>query len=175
METPTNLLGGILSPTSNVLESGHHVLSNFYENLTVIGLVVLAMIAIATPIIKMIQKTNSENNNQINRNDTESYLYQHLKEQIENQKQELALARDENNRLWEMIKGLEARLCKLEHLERNFDELKVSLNIKDNTIVELNAKIVELEKRNIALQVDNELNLEQIKQLQYLLKKCTDS
>ena len=175
MMEPSGQILKLISPAPDALTTGSHFLSGFYENLTVIGLVVVAMIAIATPIVKMIQKTNSETNTVINKNDTESYLYQHLKEQIENQKRELDRAKEENTRLWEMIKGLEARLSKLEHIERNFDELKLKLTAKDEIIVGLQTRVTELENLNSSLELDNVVKTEQITHLHSLLEKYLDS
>ena len=172
---PSEQILKMISTNPNVLSSGNHFLSSFYENLTVIGLVVIAMIAIATPIVKMIQKANSETNTVINKNDIESYLYQHLKEQIENQKRELDRAKDENTRLWEMIKGLEARLSKLEHFERNFEELKVQLLDKNAIIDRLQLRISELELLNSNLETDNIVKKEQITHLRSLLENYLES
>jgi len=106
--------------------------------------VIVSAIVLGLPIISFLKKIQTASNAEASKAGAESTLYGHLKDQLELQKKELEHYKDENNRLWEMIRGLEQRLQKIETLERDLSSLKRNLDDKDQQITSLHIIIDQL-------------------------------
>ena len=110
-----------------------------------IAAVVVGVIAMAWPIMKLVRLWNSDRSSN-SKDSAESFLYTHLKEQIEENKKDLAKSKEENERLWNMIRDLETRLKRLEDFESANAKLKIKLNEKDDVIRKKDQMIDELRK-----------------------------
>ena len=86
------------------------------------------------PMLKSIQKMNSSNNAEISKTDADAMAWSNLKETIEFQAKEVENSREENRRLYDLIKLLENRIKKLEDIELDIIKLKTKLNEKDQLI-----------------------------------------
>jgi len=106
--------------------------------------VVVSAIVLGLPIVSFLKKIQNASNAEASKAVAESSLYGHLKEQLELQKKELEHYKDENNRLWEMIRALEQRLQKIETLEHDLTSLKRKLDDKDTQISSLHNIIEQL-------------------------------
>jgi cell shape-determining protein MreC len=119
--------------------------NELYTQYSIIIGVVISIVITASPLflyLRRIQKTSEVTNS---KSDAESLLYEHLKDQLELQKIELERYRDENNRLWEMIRGLEQRLLRVENLELDLTAVREKLREKELHINNQNVIIIELQ------------------------------
>ena len=96
-------------------------------------LIVIAVLMAAWPLMQLFRKWNSDKS--ANTKDTaESFLYEHLQEQIARNHKELKETREENETLRKTIHNLEARIGKLEIAENTIEKLKSKLDLKDEII-----------------------------------------
>ena len=118
------------------------------------GATIASIIALAFPIMKLVRVYSSDKVAS-QKDSSESFLYQHLKEQIEQNKIELESAKEENKRLWNIIHELESRLKRLEQFEESYDRLKRKLDVKDEEIAIRDKKIdfleAEVQKRDLQI------------------------
>jgi predicted RNase H-like nuclease (RuvC/YqgF family) len=122
--------------------------------MVVFGTIIAAIASVAWPIIQTIRKFSSDKNAALKKNEAEITLYNQLKEQLETYKKSLDEARNENQHLWEIIRDLENRLKKVEHIEseieilqKKLEEKDVALSRKDSEIFQLSAQLKEKEEK----------------------------
>ena len=100
------------------------------------------------PLLKSIQKMNSSNTAEISKTDADALVWSNIKETVEFQSKEVENSREENRRLYDLIKLLEDRIKKLEDIEMDFIKLKKRLNEKDQLIAmqyeELKTKDIQI-------------------------------
>ena len=104
--------------------------SDIQGTITVIASIVAGVIAMAWPIMRLVRMWNVDKTNN-SKDSAESFLYKHLKDQIEEAKKDNALAKEENLRLWKIIREMETRLKKVEDYEASNEKLKHKLDDKD--------------------------------------------
>ena len=86
------------------------------------------------PVLRSIQKMNSNNSAEISKTDADTLVWSNLKETLEFHIKEVENSREENRRLYDLIKEMQIRLKKLEDIEIDFIKLKKKLNEKDQLI-----------------------------------------
>lgn len=115
--------------------------------LSVIGGIVMAVLGVIWPMIQVIRKFSADKVAEIKRSEAEITLYEQLKEQLANNKRELDEALRENRHLWEIIKVLEHKIAKIEHIELDFEEFRNKLEEKDKIISQRDSEIDNLRQQ----------------------------
>jgi predicted RNase H-like nuclease (RuvC/YqgF family) len=118
-----------------------------YQSLVIIGGIIAAVAGIVWPVIQIVRKFSSDKDAALRRNEAEITLYEQLRDQLELYKKSLDDTHNENRRLWEIIRDLEGRLKKIEHIEAEIEELQKKLEEKDAALSRKDAEIISLSQQ----------------------------
>lgn len=113
------------------------------------------------PVLRSIQKMNSSNSAEISKTDADTLVWSNLKETLEFHIKEVENSREENRRLYDLIKEMQIRLKKLEDIEMDFIKLKKKLNEKD-LLISLQYEQLKSKDMQILELIERIKNLEDI-------------